>query len=219
MCQPASFVLTKDAVFWSRFTDSHEEIIKESGLHADGAKGPNILRVEVVPPGYDTTRPPAEWVFRVDQDIMPEWYDSERDEARTRAALVDWIAENVISDNRDSVTEGRVFIVGNATVQCVDGNATVQRVHGNATVQYVHGNATVQCVDGNATVHAVYGNATVQDVHGNATVQYVHGNATVTAYGSATVIRWSKTAAVTLSENAVMVDRSGETVVCVTANK
>ena len=59
MCQPASFVLTKDAVFWSRFTDSHEEIIKESGLHADGAKGPNILRVEVVPPGYDTTRTPC----------------------------------------------------------------------------------------------------------------------------------------------------------------
>ena len=45
--------------------------------------------------------------------------------------------------------------------------------------------------------------------------QRVDGNATVTAYGSATVIRWSKTAAVTLSENAVMVDRSGETVVCV----
>ena len=52
MCQEASFVLTKPKVYWSRFTDSHEEIIKEFGLHADGVangvNGPSILRVEVL---------------------------------------------------------------------------------------------------------------------------------------------------------------------------
>jgi hypothetical protein len=30
MCQPASFVLTKDGVFWSMKSDSHEDIIQET---------------------------------------------------------------------------------------------------------------------------------------------------------------------------------------------
>ena len=42
MCDFASFVLTKDKVFWSD-SNSHTDIIEEFGLHEDGANGPNIL--------------------------------------------------------------------------------------------------------------------------------------------------------------------------------
>ena len=43
MCKFASFVLTKDREFWSDKSDSHEDIISKHNLHADGARGPNIL--------------------------------------------------------------------------------------------------------------------------------------------------------------------------------
>ena len=91
MCNFASFVLTKDRVFWSEKTDSHEDIIEEFGLSADGAKAPNILRVEVTPPKdaalVDWSDLSA-WTYRVDQDIVPVWADAQVDEERVRAALV-----------------------------------------------------------------------------------------------------------------------------------
>ena len=75
MCEPASFVLTRDKVFWSRKTDSHTEIIAEFGLHEDGARGPNVLKVEITPPGGDMRKPLAEWIYHIDQDIKREWAD------------------------------------------------------------------------------------------------------------------------------------------------
>src|ERR1035441_3670526 len=85
MCRVASFILSKDREFWSKTSDSHEEIIAENKLVADGATGPNILRVEVSPAA--TWHPLSSWVYRVDQDILPKWADAAKDEARARAAL------------------------------------------------------------------------------------------------------------------------------------
>ena len=87
MCNFASFVLTKDKVFWSETTDSHEGIIREFKLAQDGARGPNILRVEITPPKLIDWNNLGAWIYRIDQDIMPEWHDPKADEARAREAL------------------------------------------------------------------------------------------------------------------------------------
>ncbi len=84
MCNFASIVLTKDRELWSDASDSHEEIIRHNNLVADGARGPNILRVEVSPGDWTDLKT---WSYRVDQDILPEWHNPEADEARARAAL------------------------------------------------------------------------------------------------------------------------------------
>ena len=49
MCKFASFVLTKDRELWLPESDSHADIIERYGLHADGAQGPNIVKVEIAP--------------------------------------------------------------------------------------------------------------------------------------------------------------------------
>ena len=89
MCKPASFVVTKNKVCWSTKSDSHEEIIAEHKLHADGVQGPNIVRVEIVPPGDDFRLPLDQWIFKTDQYILPQWYDATDVESRARVALVD----------------------------------------------------------------------------------------------------------------------------------
>ena len=87
MCDFASFVLTKDKVFWSD-SNSHTDIIKEFGLHEYGANGPNILKVEIFPTTkIKYLRDYDNWEFKIDQDIMPEWYNKDLDESRTRKAL------------------------------------------------------------------------------------------------------------------------------------
>ena len=167
MCQFASLVLTKDKCFWSKVHDSHTEIVKEHGLSEDGARGPNVLKVEIVPPDGDFTRPMAEWAFRVDQDITPDWWEPVEGERRAREGLVDLHAYAVhMAGETNGISEGRHYVGGSATVSGVWGSATVRDVWGSATVLGVWGSATVRGVRGSATVRDVRGSATVTDMAG-----------------------------------------------------
>jgi hypothetical protein len=88
MCKFASFVLTKDGEFWLPSSNSHTDIIQHFGLHEDGSRGPNVLRIEIVPgPKIKHWKDYKNWVYRIDQDIMPAWSDAQADEKRARAAL------------------------------------------------------------------------------------------------------------------------------------
>jgi len=86
MCQFASFVLTRDRVFWLPRSDSHEQIICDHELHADGARETNVVRVELLPPAHEHWRDLSRWQFSVDQDWLPEWHQADpvETEARTR---------------------------------------------------------------------------------------------------------------------------------------
>ena len=63
MCQPASFVITKNGkginVLWDKnVSDSHEDIIEHFGLTEINVRGEvTLVRVEIVPPGLDYTKP------------------------------------------------------------------------------------------------------------------------------------------------------------------
>jgi hypothetical protein len=91
MCQTASFVLTENEVFFSSSSDSHEEIeeiIEENKLKPDGVTGPRILRVELFP--EKSLLELETWKFKIDQDPRPTWFKLEKEEARTRSALISW---------------------------------------------------------------------------------------------------------------------------------
>jgi len=162
MCSPASFVLTKDRVFWSKKSDSHEDIIEEFGLSPDGVRGPNIVRVEITPPEGDMRKPLKEWSYRVDQDKLPPWHDAKETEKRTRAELKEWFKERVILDGEREIKDGNVFAYGGfATLY---GNATAT-LYGNATAT-LYGNATATLWDNAAA--KLWDNATAT-LCGNAT--------------------------------------------------
>lgn len=125
MCNPASFVLTKDRVFWSMFSDSHETIIEEFGLHESSRLlEPNILRLEITPPivmnKYCDKRPnfaaPLDtWNYKVDQDIMPPWYDAETAKVRATMALKEWYDARVFSNNPPKdLSNGRFWLLDRA---------------------------------------------------------------------------------------------------------
>ena len=89
MCKFASFVLTKDREFWSEKGDSHSDIISEHNLHEWGARGPNIVKVEISPTDKIKVWPSLKaWKFVIDQDTLPDWFDAAQAEKRTRAALL-----------------------------------------------------------------------------------------------------------------------------------
>ena len=91
----ASFVLTKDRELYLPDSDSHQEIVSHFGIHADGARCPNNINVEIYPGPLATALDDwPNWVFHIDQDITPEWAPRgdagamAEIESRTRAALL-----------------------------------------------------------------------------------------------------------------------------------
>jgi hypothetical protein len=116
MCEFASFVLTKGREYWHPTSHSHENIISHHKIEHLDSTGTGLVRVEITPNNEDIKNLDS-WVFRVDQDIFPEW-TFHRDpvlERRTREALARraeaelWFAE--ICDAR----EAHVGYYGTAT--------------------------------------------------------------------------------------------------------
>jgi hypothetical protein len=132
MCKAASFVLTKDAVYWSKTSNSHEEIIREFNL-PDGHnsevacfRAPLILRVEITPNDDDYSTDPATWTYHVDQDALPEWTDG-TEEQMARECLPEWQKYHCC------IQEGQMLVGGFQVVQ-KSGNRSTQTA-GNRSTQ------------------------------------------------------------------------------------
>jgi hypothetical protein len=283
-----------DKVFWSKTTDSHQKIIDEFRLYADGVRGVNVVPVEITPPNNDYSATIDKWIFKVDDamgDIFPEWWDKEKYEKMCRAELMDQIAEKIVLPGQclekvdgykyavlgkieyvcgsatikyvygsatiesvyDSATIESVsgsatikyvcgsatikYVCGSATIESVydsatiesvSGSATIKSVYGSATIKYVYDSATIESVYGSATIESVYGSATIESVSGSATIKYVYGSATIeSVYDSATIkeikgdstITNAKIALPAPTENAVIIDRSGDKPKIIVAKK
>ena len=89
MCKPASFIVTKDKVFFSNKSDSHEEIIKEFGLH-EGSGRINFVRIEITPPKNNLSLSLDKWEFKLDQTEFPDWFEVKECEKNCRIELKKW---------------------------------------------------------------------------------------------------------------------------------
>jgi hypothetical protein len=116
MCNPASFVVTKENVYWSMRNDAHEEIIKEFKLkEMDGSDTPLFVRVEISPQNGDMSIDLDKWIYKLDQDIKPRWYKEEKVETRTRTALKEWAdARLFVSRDAGIIKYGFVYLLGSS---------------------------------------------------------------------------------------------------------
>ena len=153
MCKPASMVLTREKVFWSKTSDSHEDIVAEFNLCDDDVHNVQIVRVEITPP--DDTRFDAlleTWQYRVDQDILPDWYDPADAEKRTRIALVRWCEHKVVREGCREVREGVLYAYDSARVYAFDSasvtasdNASVTAYDSARVDAYDSATITIRC--------------------------------------------------------------------------
>ena len=205
MCQLKSCLVLKDRVFCPDY-NSHQSMLEEldiedNYLHADKT----FVRVEFTPPNNKSLIEPLDrWTLKVDQDIVPEWWDEKTDRQRVEEAVEEWRRKHVFTEGKHIVRTGTVYAYGDAEVQ-VYNDATVVaydratvKAYSNAKV-YAFGKTTVKTVS-NAPVEAyddttvrAYGGAKVEafdcavvKAYSNAKVE-AHDSATVEAYNSATV--------------------------------
>ena len=198
MCRLKSCLVLKDRVFCPDY-NSHQQMLEELGIEDDYLHASKtFVRVEFTPPDNikSLIEPLDRWTLKVDQDIVPEWWDEKADRQRVEEAVEAWRREHVFTEGKHIVKTGTVYAYGDAEIQ-VYNDATVTafdravvKAYSNAKV-YAFGKTTVETVS-NAPVEA-YGDATVK-AYGNARVQAsdravvkAYNNATVEAFDSVTV--------------------------------
>lgn len=190
MCQLKSCLVLKDRVFCPDY-NSHQQMLEELGIEDDYLHASKtFVRVELTPPDVvqSLMEPLDRWTLKVDQDIVPEWWDKKADRQRVEEAVEIWRKGHVFTWGKHIVTTGTVYAYGDAEVHAYNNatvaayDSTIVKAHGNAKV-YAFGKTTVETVS-NAPVEA-YGDATVK-AYGNAKVE-ASDRAIVKAHSSAEV--------------------------------
>ena len=130
MCNPCSMVVAKGPkAYWSKVNESHTAIRKEHGMPENGLRPVNV-QIEITPPnGNDFETPLDEWVFNVDQDQLPGWWNAEDAEKECRSELEEWAKVRLVraGEKRDVKEGENVVAVCGGTVNEVRGGTVAFR--------------------------------------------------------------------------------------------
>ena len=187
MCRFKSGLILKNrCVIAEGANDSHIDLLESLGIEDNIENAMRVfVRVELLPPNEEWWTDPDTWNENVDQDILPEWFENDKDRYfdEFRKAVKDWWKEHVRIDEKiEELSSGYYRLkrckVKNMLkdVKAMLDNSTVQYMWDNSTVQYMWDNSTVQNMRGNSTVQNMRGNSTVQNMRDNSTVQNMRGN-------------------------------------------
>ena len=194
----SGLILKNRCVIAEGANDSHSDLLESLGIEDNIENAMRVfVRVELLPPNEEWWTDPDTWKENVDQDILPEWFENDKDRYfdEFRKAVKDWWKEHVrIDEEIEELSSGYYRLkrckvknmlkdvkamLDNSTVQNMWDNSTVQDMRDNSTVQDMRDNSTVQNMWGNSTVQNMLGNSTVQNMLDNSTVQNMRGNSTV----------------------------------------
>lgn len=165
MCQFKSALVLKDKIFLPDY-DSHDKMLQELGIEDNFTNASKVfVRVELSPADGDIFSDVDGWKLKVDQDILPDWWNEAERLPQLKELVETWMQKHTIYAGEYEVADGVWLATDSATV----------KAYGSAMVT-AYGGATVKACD-SATVTA-YDSAKVTATD----------SATVKAYNRATVI-------------------------------
>jgi len=216
MCKLKSAIILKDSIFIPDY-DSHTQMLEELGIKDTKANAEKLfIRAELYPANGDVFSPIENWVFKVDQDITPEWYVENYDKERMYNAVKKWAKDRIhigvdglkinaganhfIKDCKNVEVCGSASIkyvcdsasinkvCGSASINCVYGSASINKVFDSASINEVFDSASINKVYGSASINCVYGLASINKVFDSASINKVYGSASINCvYGSASI--------------------------------
>ena len=183
MCKMKSAIILKDRIFIPDY-DSHSDMLKELGIEDTGKNAAMLfVRAELSPKNGDVFTPIDEWIFKVDQDIKPDWFVESYEKERMIQAVKEW-------------AKNRLHI----GVDGLEINSGENHYIKDCKNIVICGNARISCVYGSASISDVYDSATIGDVKGKAVV------------ANSPYSKWQKQSDLILSENATFKDNIGKVI-------
>ena len=132
MCKLKSSLILKDQIFIPDY-DSHSQMLDELGIKDTEKNAETIfIRTELYPKDGDVFSPVDEWVYKVDQDILPDWYVASYDEQRVREAVKEWAKEHIHIGKKNLSVNGGTHYFKNCENVILCGNSTAT-LYGNST--------------------------------------------------------------------------------------
>lgn len=206
MCKLKSGIILKDSVFVPNY-DSHTDMLEELKIKDTRENAERLFVRAEFYPKEDIFSDVNKWIYRVDQDILPEWYVEEVDKDRFIKAVKEWHKKHVlVGVNGITLSEGDTYYIKDCKNVVVKNGSTIE-AYGNSTVHaydtstiYAHNTSTIYAYDtctikahntctikafGNSTIKA-FDNSTVE-AFGNSTIK-AYDNSTVKAFGNSTVV-------------------------------
>jgi len=223
MCRPASMILAKERVYWSKFSDSHEDIRDEFKVREMVANNIVSVNVEISPPKQDYSIPLEKWVYRVDQDLLPKWYNAGECEERTRKALKDWHRAKVFLSGDHKVDKGQFYAYGSSSVKAY-GSSLVKAYDSSSVVAYdsssVKANDSSSVVAHDSSSVAAYNSSSVEANGSSSVVAYdsslvrTYDSSSVIANGSSSVVAHDSSSVIAHNSSSVMACDSSSVVAC-----
>ena len=161
--------------------DSHSDLLRELNIEDTYTNASRMfVRAELVPENNEWWTDPAEWMFVVDQDVTPDWYDTDpgKYEEEFRQAVKAWWGEHVLVDKKiDELSSGyyrlkrcKVKKLLNDVKVYLD-SSTVGEMWDSSTVEKMWDSSTVKKMCDSSTVEKMLGSSTVEKMLGSSTVE------------------------------------------------
>ena len=220
MCSLKSGILLRDRAYVPDH-DSHDQMLKELGIQDDylGASE-KFVRFELSPRDDNLLTDVSTWTMKVDQDIIPAWFDADREkyDGIIVDAVREWAEKHIIKEGKHEKSEGIYYLFNDAEITLrgnaqatLRGNARATLL-GNAQAELwdnaqatLRGNARATLLDNAQATLRDNAQATLWDnaqatLWGNAQAT-LRGNARATLRGNARATLWDNAQA-TLRDNA-----------------
>lgn len=129
MCKFKSGIILKDRVFIPDY-NYYFDMLKELKIK-DEEFTSNFVKAKLIPPyGLDVNFTDySKWIFKVDQDFLPEWYVEETDKERFIKEFSKW-AENNIAINKEITKDSKNY---KAYINCtgiICNNSNINLIYG-----------------------------------------------------------------------------------------
>ena len=124
MCSLKSGILLRDRAYVPDH-DSHDQMLKELGIQYDylGASE-KFVRFELSPRDDNLLTDVSTWTMKVDQDIIPAWFDADREkyDGIIVDAVREWAEKHIIKEGKHEKSEGIYYLINDAEITLF-GNA------------------------------------------------------------------------------------------------
>ena len=206
-----SGIILKDSIELTRGGDEdYYKLLSE--LHIVDAD--SYVKARLVPQNdewwVDPDKHPEKWIFAVEQDETPDWFEPEKYEAAFRSAVCVWWNQHVLIDQKiDELDTGYYHLKGcevkklrnNAEVVCYDtniqtaeGNVIIHRLSGTSTVIRLCESAGIRIMEDKSAVHEMFDSTTIERMNDQSTVTKMYATSHIlNMYELATVgMMWNK---------------------------
>ena len=129
MCRFRSGILLKDrAVIARKNNDSHQDMLEELNISDTYENAARVfVRAELIPEKNEWWTDPYGWEFVIDQDIVPDWFEEDREGhiSRFRAAVKEWWSGHVLVGKKMDTLRTGYYMLKDCEVEKLCGDAMV----------------------------------------------------------------------------------------------